>query len=779
MKYVRSWASCKKRLAGFGQKSDQRGDFIMSKYQSNTKYELRQNIKPKIAPLTAAVTGALAAGSLQAAVITVDTLEDGFISDKCSLRSALYSANSGLAHNGCEDGTADGFDEIVFASGLSGTINMDASVASWGDGSFLTAGRLSIDGDNRITVAGDGNRSVFYAKYEPDGFRSDELELKNLTITGGSGNYGGGVLSYAKTLTLTAVEVVDNFALHSGGGVWHEPFDGEGSLHISNSVISGNATFGGDGGGVGVRMDRVSSILQIKYSSFIDNGSGTGSGGGLHLDIAQHSNNLVRENYFYGNESKYNGGAINAVLGNTTTTLSDNTFYLNDARENGGGVFLTESMNTNDLVTVNAYGNNFYGNRAGELGGGVYLDVRHGSQGSSGNPRKTVKIVQGGFWDNLSGEGGGGIFMNLEDEVASYISGVEFLFNQTAKSGGGALLVEAYDSGVYLQRDSFIFNSAEKGDGGGAQINAAGGKVYASGLLAIGNESQDGSGGGVSIVAIHSRVGVENAGFYGNEASSCGGGLRISGRFKELGVGKSIFRNNTASCGGGTSIWEQGTASAILEVKYSEFSGNISQNHGGGAHFRLDHADNSLFVSNSTFSNNENIAENGSALRLFGNTKAEIKYSTFANNSAASGGAALVSDGNSCRVNNSLFGDNRDINNAPRDLSGLKKCEVRNSLVQGASNSDFIISGSRNILNEDPMIGPLQDNGGFSGSFGDGGYTHALLDGSPAIDAGSVGLAPPDHDQRGPGFQRVSRLAVDMGAYELQDGIFSDRFEKP
>src|SRR5690625_8015139 len=115
MKYVRSWASCKKRLAGFGQKSDQRGDSIMSKYQSDAKYELRQNIKPKIAPLTAAVTGALAAGSLQAAVITVDTLDDDFDTGKCSLRAALYSATSGLAHGDCELGSVGNLNEIVFA----------------------------------------------------------------------------------------------------------------------------------------------------------------------------------------------------------------------------------------------------------------------------------------------------------------------------------------------------------------------------------------------------------------------------------------------------------------------------------------------------------------------------------------------------------------------------------------------------------------------------------------------------------------------------------------
>ena len=61
----------------------------------------------------------------------------------------------------------------------------------------------------------------------------------------------------------------------------------------------------------------------------------------------------------------------------------------------------------------------------------------------------------------------------------------------------------------------------------------------------------------------------------------------------------------------------------------------------------------------------------------------------------------------------------------------------------------------------DPLLGPLQDNGGPT-------LTHALLPGSPAINAGSN----PERfrfDQRGSGFQRVIGSAPDMGAWELQE----------
>ena len=49
-------------------------------------------------------------------------------------------------------------------------------------------------------------------------------------------------------------------------------------------------------------------------------------------------------------------------------------------------------------------------------------------------------------------------------------------------------------------------------------------------------------------------------------------------------------------------------------------------------------------------------------------------------------------------------------------------------------------------INTDPLLGPLQDNGGPTS-------THALLPGSPAIDAGNPNFTPPPfYDQRGANF---------------------------
>lgn len=61
------------------------------------------------------------------------------------------------------------------------------------------------------------------------------------------------------------------------------------------------------------------------------------------------------------------------------------------------------------------------------------------------------------------------------------------------------------------------------------------------------------------------------------------------------------------------------------------------------------------------------------------------------------------------------------------------------------------------LSNTDPKLGPLQNNGGFTA-------THALLPGSPAIDAGSPDCPPLAIDQRG--VARPQGPACDIGAYE-------------
>jgi hypothetical protein len=88
-----------------------------------------------------------------------------------------------------------------------------------------------------------------------------------------------------------------------------------------------------------------------------------------------------------------------------------------------------------------------------------------------------------------------------------------------------------------------------------------------------------------------------------------------------------------------------------------------------------------------------------------------------------------------------------------------------NSLGYNLSSDDGggFLTATGDQTNTNPMLGPLQDNGGPT-------FTCALLPGSPAINAGDPNFTPPpDFDQRGPGFPRVVCGRIDIGAFEVQD----------
>ena len=72
------------------------------------------------------------------------------------------------------------------------------------------------------------------------------------------------------------------------------------------------------------------------------------------------------------------------------------------------------------------------------------------------------------------------------------------------------------------------------------------------------------------------------------------------------------------------------------------------------------------------------------------------------------------------------------------------------------------LTGPGDQINTNPLLGPLQDNGGST-------FTHALLPGSPAIDAGDPNFHPPPfNDQRGCPFDRVFNGRIDIGSFETQ-----------
>ena len=97
-----------------------------------------------------------------------------------------------------------------------------------------------------------------------------------------------------------------------------------------------------------------------------------------------------------------------------------------------------------------------------------------------------------------------------------------------------------------------------------------------------------------------------------------------------------------------------------------------------------------------------------------------------------------------------LYMQNTIFNVSPGGHSIVSNGGTVQSLGYDVSSDDGngYLNGPGDQIDTDPLLGPLQDNGGPT-------FTHALLPGSPAINAGDPNFPPEGYDQRGPGFDRV------------------------
>ncbi len=291
-------------------------------------------------------------------------------------------------------------------------------------------------------------------------------------------------------------------------------------------------------------------------------------------------------------------------------------------------------------------------------------------------------------------------------------------------------------------------------------VNNTGGGIYNSGTMTLNQvivnnnnavycQCGNGvpSGGGISntgTMIINAGTVQSNMGYW------FAGGIYNTGMLTI--TGSTISDNQTGdtghfgSIGGG--IFNDGTMTiqdSTISGNRATLGGNLQGGEGGGI------SGNNNTITNSTITGNS--ALHGGGLAGGGN----IAHTTFSTNSAIRDGGALYLT-SPLQLGNTILkagvsGANIFNNGGSLITHGYNVC---------SDNGSGLLNGPGDQINTDPMLGPLQNNGGPT-------LTYALLPGSPAIDAGDPNFAPPpDYDQRGPGFVRVFNGRIDVGSFEVQ-----------
>ena len=297
------------------------------------------------------------------------------------------------------------------------------------------------------------------------------------------------------------------------------------------------------------------------------------------------------------------------------------------------------------------------------------------------------------------------------------ISGLTIINGYTTGSGGGIhndhAALTLNDCTITGNQGGGIYNDAE--NSGGA-------------LLEINNSSvTDNSGGGIYNDALGGGVATLNITDSSLNNNYSGGAILSRGwlcTFCPRGTATVQITNSSITGNGSTpyggAIYTD-TGGPCCPVTVSLTNSTVSGNAEAGVHVSIEAA---LLVSNSTISGNSGggiytdlgAPTGGSTVvnSTMNDNQVEIWYGgAYIKNTifnVSPGGHSIVSDGF-----NTIMSDGYNV-----------------SSDDGAG----YLNGPGDQINIDPMLGPLQDNGGPT-------FTHALLPGSPAIDSGDPNFVPP------------------------------------
>lgn len=204
------------------------------------------------------------------------------IDASCTLGSAIKSANSNTAHDGCPAG-GDGYDSITLTEHIILQDDLDA-----------IASAIRIDGAG-FSISGDDERQLFSVS------SSGDLSLSNISLVNGSA-LAGGAVNNDGALSISHAYLADNSSSGAGGAI-----HSTGRLIISNSTFADNDS-AADGGAIYI----ADGTAWLSHVTLNNNRSETSG----HLHLAAGTVNMRNSLIAGADDSSLCVGALSENLGN-------------------------------------------------------------------------------------------------------------------------------------------------------------------------------------------------------------------------------------------------------------------------------------------------------------------------------------------------------------------------------------------------------------------------------------------------------------------------------
>lgn len=217
--------------------------------------------------------------------------------------------------------------------------------------------------------------------------------LNNLTITGGSAEFGGGIYTNTGNIEIIDSVITGNKATTAGGGIYSRA----GTIILTNSTVSNNQP-AGDGGGIFTRAGTV-IIKNSTISGHLVNGSGGG--------VESIAGTVTMTNSTVSGNSANAGGGIKTDAGTVTmgnVTVADNNSGVVSTQatvkvgnsilaSNNGIPCIGTLVSTGHNVTAVLSGNcTFSGDSSGNITG---VDPKLGVLKANGGTTQTQAVLDG------------------------------------------------------------------------------------------------------------------------------------------------------------------------------------------------------------------------------------------------------------------------------------------------------------------------------------------------------------------------------------------------